>query len=258
MTAKNIVFVHGMYMNGESWSPWIQQAQTRGFKATAPSWPFHEGLPEYLRNHIDPRLGKLRFKDIVDFYKTHIDSLAERPLLIGHSIGGLVVQKLVNDGYAEAAVAISSAPPQGVFTLAPEFFKANFPHINPFKGNEPVIMTKERFHYTFCNTQTQESSDLDFEKYVVPESRNVPRSTLTPQAKIKFKKDHVPLLLIGGEKDNLIPLSLVETNFKKYRKSLGTIGFQKFANRSHFICNQEGWEEIADASFTWFDTHQGA
>ena len=258
MTTKKIVFIHGMYMNGESWNPWIAQAESRGFSATAPSWPFHEGKPDYLRSHIDPRLGKLRFGEIVDFYKKYIDTLAERPLLIGHSIGGLVVQKLVNDDYAEAAVAISPAPPQGVFTLAPEFFKANFPHINPFKGNNPVIMTKERFHYTFCNTQTQESSDADFEKYVVPESRNVPRSTLTAQGKIKFKRDHVPLLLIAGENDNLIPLSLIRSNFKKYGKSLGTIGFQKFPHRSHFICNQAGWEEIADASFTWFDTHQGA
>jgi pimeloyl-ACP methyl ester carboxylesterase len=244
-----------MYMNGESWKPWVERAESQGFTAVAPSWPYHQGDPKYLRTHIDPALGKLQFRDIVNFYKKFIDSLPERPLLIGHSIGGLVVQKLVNDGFAAKAVAISSAPPQGVITLAPDFFKANFPHINPFAGNKPVIMTKKRFHYTFCNTQSQESSDLDFDQFVVPESRNVPRSTLTSQSKIKFNTEHVPLLLIAGEKDHLIPLGLAQSNFRRYKKSKGITEFLQFPNRSHFICNQEGWEEVADLSFNWLGAH---
>ncbi len=255
MATKNIVFIHGMYMNGESWKPWIQRAESLGYTAVAPSWPHHEGSPEYLRAHIDPALSKLKFNEIVDYYKNYIDSLSERPFLVGHSIGGLIVQKLVNDGFAQAAVSINSAPPQGVMTVAPEFVRANFPHINPFAGNKPVIMSKKRFHYTFCNTQSQESSDLDFEKYVVPESRNVPRSTLTSQGKIVFKRDHAPLLLIAGDQDNLIPLSLVKSNFKKYKNSLGTVAFRHFANRSHFICNQEGWEEVATTAFDWLGSH---
>jgi len=251
MAANHILFVHGMYMNATSWQPWIDRAKEQGFSAEALSWPFHAGEPAQLRAQIDPALGRLQFRQVVDHYKRHIDSLPERPLLVGHSIGGLVVQKLVNDGYAAAAVSITPAPPLGIITLNPTFFKANFPHINPFAGNKPVVMTKPRFHYTFCNVQSRTSSDADFESYVVPESRNIPRTTLTTQGRINFKSAHVPLLLIAADSDHLISPILVRKNFRAYKKSTGRTELQEFTNRSHFICNQSGWEEVADASFAW-------
>jgi pimeloyl-ACP methyl ester carboxylesterase len=255
MSNKTILFVHGMYMNGSSWSPWIEMAESRGYRAIAPSWPFHNETPDHLRNNIDPALGHMTFKHVVDSYKKVIDSLPDKPFLVGHSVGGLVVQKLINDGYGAAAVSISPAPPLGVFTLAPEFVKANLPHLNYFKATKPVIMTKKRFHYAFCNTMTRTESDAAFEQYVTPESRRVPQSILTPQGKVNFKKTHAPLLLIGGDKDNLIPLKLVRRNVKAYRKSEGVVDFQAFANRSHFICNQLGWEEVATASLDWIARH---
>ena len=59
------------------------------------------------------------------------------------------------------------------------------------------------------------------------------------------------MFLIGGDKDNLIPLKLVQRNVKAYRKGEGIVDFQSFSNRGHFICNEPGWEEIAEASFDW-------
>lgn len=161
------------------------------------------------------------------------------------------MQKLVNDRYAAAGVAISPAPPRGVFTLAPHFFRANFPHTNPLAGNKAVVMTPKRFHYTFCNTMTRQASDDAFEQYVVPESRNVPRSTLSKQAHIDFRAPHVPLLLMAGDSDHLTPLSLVKKNARAYKAPGSLADFKEFSNRSHFICNQDGWEEVADYALDW-------
>lgn len=255
MANKKIVFIHGLYMNGRSWAPWVEYASQRGYDAIAPSYPFHEGEPSFLRAHVEPAIGRLQFKDVLNTYKRYIDTLPERPILIGHSIGGLLVQKLVNDGYGSIGVAITPAPPTGIFSFSPTFFRANWGHVDPFAGNKPVIMTEKRFHYTFCNVQTRESSDVDFEKYVVPESRNIPRSTLTRQGKVDFKKDHVPLLLISAESDHLIPPSLVKKNFKKYRGPNGVVEYKEYPNRSHFICNQDGWQEVANDSFNWIESH---
>ena len=251
--SRDVLLIHGMYMNAKSWSPWITFGAERGFHCKAISWPFHEGEPDQLRSHQDPALGHLKFGAIVDFYKKHIDTLKTRPLLIGHSIGGLIVQKLVNDGYASAAVAISSAPPQGIISMDPVFFRSNFPHINPLALNQPIEMTAKRFHYTFCNTIGRNESDRAFNEYVVPESRNVPRSTLTKQARIDFKKAHVPLLLLSGDCDHLIPLKLARKNFAAYRHNAGDVEFREFSSRSHFICNEPGWEEVAATAFTWLD-----
>lgn len=250
-TTTQIVFIHGMYLNGRSWRPWVTRAEARGHVCHAPSWPYHDGDPVDLRAHLDPALGSLTFGAVVDHLKAFIDTLSERPALVGHSIGGLAVQKLVNDGYATAGVSISPAPPQGQLSLDPHFFRANFPHVNPLARNKPVHMTPKRFHYTFCNTMTEQDSDQAYEQYAVPESRNVPRSTLTKQARIDFRAPHVPLLLIAGDRDHLTPLSLVKKNVKAYRDPSSIVDFTHFTNRSHFICNQDGWEEVADFALDW-------
>jgi pimeloyl-ACP methyl ester carboxylesterase len=247
----HIVFIHGMYMNGHSWQPWARRAAARGYQSHTPSWPYHDGEPAALRARIDPGLGSLTFGAITAHLKGVIDRLPERPILVGHSIGGLLVQKLVNDGYAAAGVSISPAPPQGVFTLDPHFFRANLPHTNPLAGNRPVVMTRKRFQYTFCNTMSAAASDEAFEQYVVPESRNVPRSTLTAQARIDFKVPHVPLLLVAGDSDHLTPLSMIKRNARAYQANGSVLEFKEFTNRSHFICNQNGWEEVADYAFDW-------
>ena len=247
----DIVFVHGMYMNAASWLPWVGRAEDRGYQCHAVSWPYHDGPPAELRAKPAPALGSLTFGEVVDHYKSFIAELPRRPIVIGHSIGGLITQKLVNDGYASAGVVISSAPPQGVVSFDPNFFRANFPHVNPFAGNRPVIMTPSRFHYAFANTLSRQASDAGFEAYVVPESRNVPRSTLTKQARIEFKTDHVPLLFMTGDSDHLTPLAMVRANSARYAPSTGLLEFTEFPNRSHFICNEPGWEDVADHAFEW-------
>jgi pimeloyl-ACP methyl ester carboxylesterase len=241
-----ILFVHGMYMNAHSWKPWIARAAQRGLVASAVSWPFHQGEPYERREQIDPRLGRLTFGAVVASLKAHIDDLPEHPILIGHSVGGLAVQKLLNDGYGRAGVAISPAPPLGVLSLAPEFFRSNWPHLDPLAGDRPIVMTKERFHHTFANTMSRDESDEAYELYVVPESRNVPRTTLTTQALVDFSRDHVPLLLMAGEHDHLTPARMIRRNARRYELM---VDVQEFAGRSHLICNQDGWEEVADAAF---------
>jgi pimeloyl-ACP methyl ester carboxylesterase len=246
-----LVFVHGMYMNSLSWHQWVDRASSRGYACHAPSWPYHEGEPAHLRAHRAPGLGTLTFGAVGEYMKTFIDTLPERPLLVGHSVGGLLVQKLVNEGYARAGVCISSAPPRGIVSLDPHFFRSNFPHVNPLSGNKPVIMKPERFHYTFCNNMSAQDSAAALEQYVVPESRNVPRSTLTKQARIDFHADHVPLLFIAGDRDHLTPQSMIRKNVRAYQAPGSVVELKEFVNRSHFICNQQGWDEVADYALDW-------
>ncbi len=248
-----ILFIHGMYMNGASWTPWIERARTRGYESLAPSWPHHEGSPAVLRGKIDPALGKLTFGTVTDHYKKLIDALPIMPVLIGHSIGGLQVQKLLDGGYGAAGVSISPAPPRGILSFDPTFLKANWPHANPFAGNQPIEMTKERFHFAFSNNMTRAESDAVFDSYVVPESRNVPRSTLTNQAAINFRAAGPPLLIVAGDSDHLTPLELVKKNYLAFvnAKSERKVEFKEFTGRAHAICNQRGWEEVADYCFDW-------
>lgn len=135
---STIVFLHGMYLTGASWAPWADLASTRGYVCHSPSWPYHDGEPAALRASVDPRLGRLTFGAVTRHMKRFLDTLAEPAVLIGHSIGGLLVQKLVSDGYGRAGVAISPAPPLGFLSHDHHFWRANFPHVDPFARRPPI------------------------------------------------------------------------------------------------------------------------
>jgi pimeloyl-ACP methyl ester carboxylesterase len=249
--APHVIFIHGMYLNGQSWQPWVERFAAAGFSCSAPSWPLHHGDPGALRTEVNPGLGALTFPVVAEHFRSLIDDLPERPILVGHSIGGLLVQRLVSDGYACAGVSISSAPPPGVVSFSPHFLRANFPHINPLAGNRPVQMTPKRFHYAFCNTLSRSASDEIFERYVVPESRNVPRSTLGRSARIDFAAAKVPLFFLTGTQDHLTPVAMVRRNANKYKAGPGQVDYREFEGRSHYICGEQGWEEVADAALGW-------
>lgn len=249
--APHVIFIHGMYLNGQSWQPWVERFAAAGFSCGAPSWPFHHGDPRALRSELNPDLGTLRFSAVAEHFKTLIDDLPERPILVGHGIGALLVQKLVSDGYGRAGISISSAPPQGVVSFSPHFLRANFPHVNPLAGTRPVYMTPQRFHYAFCNTMAPSASDEAFDRFVVPESRNVPRSSWGKAARIDFAAVRVPMLFLTGTQDHLTPVAMVRRNANKYRAGPGPVDYREFDGRSHYICGEPGWEEVADAALGW-------
>jgi len=201
-------------------------------------------------------LGTLDLQQVVEAFAKTIRSLAEKPVLIGHSMGGLVTQLLLQKDLAAAGIAIDSAPPVGVFTTAWPFFKANWGHINPFaKQDQPVAMTFKRFQYCFVNGMPLDEQRSAFDRFTVPESRRVPRQALASVAKIDFNQPHVPLLLIAGSNDHLIPPSLVRTNLRRYRNSPSAIDYKEFPGRTHFIIGQRNWEEVADYCLEWLAQH---
>jgi len=111
--------------------------------------------------------------------------------------------------------------------------------------------TVKWYQYAFCNTMTLAETQIEFDKFVVPESRNIPRSSTKADGKIDFTKPHQPLLFIAGEKDNIIPASLNKKNFEAYKDKTSKRDFKVFSNRTHYICGQKNWEEVADYINNW-------
>lgn len=251
MKSKTIVFIHGMFMTPLCWEKWIPYFAAKGYRCLAPAWPGREKpVAELRRNHPDAELAKLKLNQVVDHMDAFIRDLAEKPAIIGHSMGGLVVQLLLQRELAVAGIAINSAPPAGVFTTEFSFVKSNFPVINPFLLNKPVQMTFEHFQYAFVNTLSLDEQRAAYDRYVVPESRGVPTSSLGAAGKVDFRKLRRPLLITAGEKDHIIPVSLNRSNYQKY-KGPSVTDFKEFAGRDHFIIGERGWEDVADYCLAW-------
>ena len=109
----------------------------------------------------------------------------------------------------------------------------------------------EWFQQTFCNTMTLKEAEIEFDKSVVPESRNIARTSIKDDGYVDFKKPHQPILFISGSEDHLIPTSLNKKNFEAYKDKNSQKDFKIFAGRTHYICNQKNWEEVASYVKEW-------
>ncbi|MDR3451880.1 MAG: alpha/beta hydrolase [Rhodoferax sp.] len=253
MKSKKIVFIHGMYMTPLCWDSWVKRFSANGYDCLAPAWPGRDKSVAELRQlHPDPKLAALTLTAVLDHFTNIINGLDAKPILMGHSMGGLITQILLQRGLASAAVAIDSAPPQGVFTAKWSFLKANWGHANPFASkSHPATMSFERFQYAFANSLPLEEQRAAYDSFVVPESRRVPAESLTLTARIDFGKPGAPLLMIAGSNDHIIPASLNHSNFSKYHRAGSITDFKEFPGRTHFIIGQSGWEEVADYVAAW-------
>ena len=260
MSQSPIVFIHGMFMTSLCWEHWLARFEASGRVVSAPEWPGRTASVDELRAaHPDPELGNLGLVDVVESYSEIIEAMPETPVLIGHSMGGLVAQLLLAKGLGVAAVAIDSAPPQGVFSAEWSFLKSNWPMITPFHDkHDPRMIPFKDFAYSFGNTLSESEQRAFYDRYAVPESRQVPEQSLTSVAHVDFAARHAPLLLIAGGSDHIIPAGLNKANAEKYRNSDSVTDFHEFEGRDHLTIVEAGWETVADFVANWIDEHESA
>lgn len=251
----DIVFIHGLFMNPRSWDGWVSFFSERGHRCHAPAWPGHTGEPAALRASPPEVLRTLTLGEVVAAHRTLIATLDGKPIVIGHSMGGLVAQRLLNEDLVAAAIAIDPAPPRGIFVLSWSFLRANLPVVNPLAGNRPYQFNLGGFHYAFCNTLSLDETRPIFEAYVVPEARNVARGTTGPDAAIDFARPHKPLLIIAGERDHIVPWRLNRKNFRAYQHAGSTRSFHVMPGRDHFLCGQRDWREVAEVAAGFLRDH---
>lgn len=253
MKTKSIVLIHGLFVNNTSWSEWKSYFENLGYTVYTPANPGHEGNPTNLRNSIHPDLTKTGFKDVVMNIVKLIDTLPEKPIVVGHSLAGLVVQKLIEMDKAVAGISIDGAPPKNVF--APfATIKVVLPVVNFFKGSSPFMGSREWYHNAFFNNYSKAESDKLYDQIAVPESRKIARDTLlTSFANVDFNKAHAPLLFIGGDKDNIFHSTFTKKIAGKYSDKNSVVDFKEFKDRSHFLAGEKGWQEVAGYVNDWIN-----
>lgn len=251
--SKTIVLIHGNFVNNITWTEWKQYYEQKGYKVYTPVNPGHEGTPSELRKKVHPDLTKTGFIDVVNNIATLIDSLPEKPLVIGHSMAGMAAMKLVELGKAAAGVSIDGAPPKNVF---PPFqtLKTVLPAFGFFSFKKYFMGSRKWYDYAFFNTISDAEKASAFEKYAVPESYKVSRQlVLNSYSNIDFKKPHAPILFIGGSNDHIFPAGLTKTIAGKYKDPNSKVDLKIFEGKSHFICGEKGWQNVADYILEWYE-----
>jgi pimeloyl-ACP methyl ester carboxylesterase len=255
--ARDVVLIHGLFLNWSSWDTWVSRYTARGLTVHALPWPGLEGTVEQLRSDPSP-LTKLDIKTVLDHLDGLIRALGSKPIIMGHSFGGLFAQLLAYRGLGCAAVGVDPTAPAGVLELPFSTLKGGAPVLaNPLNVGRATMLTPEQFRYAFTNTASEQESKALYDRYAIPCANRVlfegAFENFAPHspARIDVKSDRPPVLLIAGGEDHLVPASYTKQNFKLISASPATTAFKEFPGRPHFTGAVDGWEEVADYAIEW-------
>ena len=199
-------------------------------------------------------LAKVTLEDVLNHYRQILRDKKVKPILVGHSMGGLVSQILLSENLAAAAVVLDSAPPRGVFIISTTFLSANWKIITPFASKDkPIIQDQESFGESFCNAQSEAEQKRIFSTYAVPESKRVGLGPLTKVGSLNEENPRGPLLLIAGSEDRIIPARLTYKNFEIYEETPGYTEFYLADGKDHCLMLTQGWEALAETSRLWLE-----
>ena len=232
--------------------------QAAGYTPLAPGWPGEPDTVEEARSHPDQVAGK-GIDDVVEHYSQIIRGLDAPPVVIGHSFGGLIAQRLLGEDLAAAAVAIDAAPIKGVIYLPPSALRvASIALRNPTNRNNAVALTPEQFRYGFANAlPAQEATEL-YDRWTIPspgkplfEAAAANLSSRSPAKVNTGNKTRGPLLLTAGGHDHTVPAAITRSTRKQYHKSPAVTDLREFNDRGHSLTIDHGWHEIAEETLSW-------
>jgi alpha-beta hydrolase superfamily lysophospholipase len=257
-TKNPVIFIHGLWIHSSSWQPWIELFEKHGYASSAPGWPGDGDTVAATRENADA-LNDVGIAAIVDHYAQLIGSPDVKPIVVGHSFGGLIAQELLASGHAAVAVAIDPAPIKGVKSLPLAQLRSAFPVLgNPANRHRAVSLTAKQFHYGFGNTLSEEESNALHERWTIPG----PGLPLFEDAAANFSKhspakvdthlaDRGPLLLTSGTEDHTVPLKVTKEVFGMYAKGSSDTEFHEFEGRGHSLTIDSGWRDVADVTLNW-------
>jgi pimeloyl-ACP methyl ester carboxylesterase len=258
--SRTIVFLHGAWVTAACWErmqPWFE---ARGYRTLAPSWPGKDRPVEAIR--ADPSALKgLGISEIVASYEAVIRDLPEPPILIGHSVGGLFTQILLDRGLGAAGVAIDPAPPKGVWPFEPTAFRSLFGALTRYLlGSRVVRWSFGSFRYAFVHLLPLDEARAAYDRHVIPETGRIffqsAMAMLSPRSptRVNFRNGaRAPLLIIAGGADRIVPPAINRRNYRAFSKSSARTDFREFSGRTHWIIAQDGWEEVATYVAAWLD-----
>ncbi len=259
--ADTIILIHGMWAGPWCWDNYRRVLEARGYRCIAVTLPYHDMNPKAAP---DPCLGIVSMRDYVDAVDRQIrDEIAatgERPILIGHSMGGLIVQMLAARGLVRAAVLLTPAAPAGIMALKGSVIRSflGLLHIWAF-WRKPIPTDFRQSAYSTLHLMPPQAQREIVDKLGYESGRAIfeigfwlfDRRRVTH---VDADKVRCPMLVIGAEHDRIVPASVVRQVAHKYRR---VASYRELAGHAHWVVGEPGWEAIADSVADWLAKNAG-
>ncbi|MEU0743619.1 alpha/beta hydrolase [Streptomyces sp. NPDC006134] len=249
-----VVFVHGLWLLPTSWDRWAGVFEEAGYTAVTPGWPDDPETVEEARAHPESFAGKT-VGQVADHFCGLVRKLDVKPVVVGHSFGGLITQIIAGRELSRASVAIDPAPFRGVLPLPLSSLRAASAVLgNPANYHRAVPLTYEQFRYSFANAVDEDEARRLYDTYAVP-APGVPlfqaaAANLNPWTEVKVDTTAAgrgPLLIVSGEKDHTVPWAIAKASYdKQLRNAHAVTEIVEMPGRGHALTIDDGWREVAD------------
>ncbi len=231
---ETLVFVHGMSHGAWCWEErFIPYFEAKGYTCLAINLPGHaqEGSSKAIR---------FSLADYVQALKKVVDDLPEAPILIGHSMGGMIVQRYLKTGKAKKAILLASVPPSGVlFPSLRTLFR--YPGAIPYLLQGNLLKAFQKYAKLFFNDNPL--SEV-YKPKLCAESFWAYLGLFIP---VRHRIE-CPVLVIGGSADGLISVHEVQQTAKHYQAPIEII-----AGGSHDLMLDVGYEKTAEVMVGWLN-----
>jgi non-heme chloroperoxidase len=253
-----VVFIHGLWLLPSSWAAWAEFFAEAGYAPLTPDWPDDPVTVEAARAEPEVLAGT-SLNQIADHTGEVIQALDAKPVVIGHSTGGLVAQMLAGRGLAAATVAIDPGIFRGVLPLPLSVLKGVGPLlVDPRTRGRAITLTFDQFRFGWANALDEAEARQLYDEFHVAGSGmalvQMGNANLNPrtEAKVDTKNpDRGPLLIIDGEKDHTVPWAIANAAYKLQRRNPGVTEIVKMPNRGHSLTIDHGWNQVARTALSF-------
>ncbi|MEW1910437.1 alpha/beta fold hydrolase [Kitasatospora sp. NPDC085895] len=255
MNRTPAVFIHGAWFHMSCWEGWAERLAARGFAVCVPGWPGEAGTAAQARR--DPgALRDLGLDALTAHYERIVRSFGTPPVLIGHSVGGLIAQQLMGAGLGRAAVALAPVPVGGAVPAEVRTRPWSLVRAGSDRHQGFASLTPSQFRHTVANTVGEEEAAKLFERHAVPVPRRLLVDVGLDRGPLPVTVDtgnatRGPLLLVSGQEDRIVADVSTRSVFKLYGDSTAVTGLKQYADRGHSLVVDSGWPAVADHVLAW-------
>jgi len=253
-----VLFVHGLWLLADSWRRWAERFEESGYIALTPGWPGDPATVAEANANPDA-MANNTVGQVADHLSTVVSQLERKPVIVGHSFGGLLAQILAGRGQSHVTVAIDPAPFRGVLPLPLSALKASWPVLGSLSNRRRAVgLTYEQFRFAFANAVSDEEAQSLFSEFAVPAPGaplfQAAAANLNPwtQAQVDtLNQERGPLLVISGQKDNTVPWAVANAAYRQQLVNPGHTEIVEMAGRGHSLVIDSGWREVADTALAF-------